>query len=278
MPKFRNRGFPRAREEPYLNPPHSPFVIVNRDRGEINLFNGGPAKTCRVIEDGKPVQFVGDKFYAQLAENTLAFTTAKKQNGPLVWWLFDVTDKPVLLGEFNLGQRELSLFRLSPDGKSFAMPFRHDEVTVRTVGEGSTNCLVTARARVHNNLSVYLGKTQLEIVVGRNRHALSWQKGPLEHKFSRMSSVESQQAGLIAALRDLNNPRMRSDTHRFTAVATVDVEILVDVAGQVIVRDFHNDQLTCIFLVRREQFAAWMPDGTRYGPTDLIGGPATPGI
>jgi hypothetical protein len=266
--------------EPHLTRPQFPFVIVRPKRGDFFLFNSPLGKLWQLIEDGQTVPFVGTQFHAQLAENTFAFAAQTESNSPLVWRLFHVADQVKLLGQHNLGKQEgkhdVQLCRLSPDGKLFAMPTKHEEITIRAVGEGGANRLVTARARLHSNLAVYLGETRLEIVFGRKRHAFSWREGPLEHQFRRMVGGALGQVGMAVARRNLNHAQVRSDPLRFSAVASVDMEVLVDIAGQVIVRDFRRDRLVCMFLIRRHEFAAWMPDGTRFGPTDLIGGPATP--
>jgi hypothetical protein len=65
----------------------------------------------------------------------------------------------------------------------------------------------------------------------------------------------------------------RSD--RFNGILTGQLVILVDKFGQLTVRD-RSGQLVCMFFFYRNQFAAWMPDGTRLGPAALIGGAATP--
>ena len=48
----------------------------------------------------------------------------------------------------------------------------------------------------------------------------------------------------------------------------------LDLFGQVaFVRE---GRVTCLFIYRRGKVAAWAPDGVRYGPAELTGGPATP--
>jgi hypothetical protein len=51
--------------------------------------------------------------------------------------------------------------------------------------------------------------------------------------------------------------------------------VAVDRFGHILFFE-ENGELLCMFFVFRSTFAAWMPDGTRYGPTALIGGPPTP--
>ena len=55
---------------------------------------------------------------------------------------------------------------------------------------------------------------------------------------------------------------------------------MVDAFGQVALFD-SGDRLLAMFVAFRSQVAAWMPDGTRLGPSQgpspMIDGPATPG-
>ena len=52
-------------------------------------------------------------------------------------------------------------------------------------------------------------------------------------------------------------------------------EVGLDVFGQIAF--VRGGSVACVLLYRRGQLAAWAPDGTRYGPADLTGGPPTPG-
>jgi hypothetical protein len=52
--------------------------------------------------------------------------------------------------------------------------------------------------------------------------------------------------------------------------------MLVDIYGQVAILD-QSHSLIVMFFFFRGQFAAWMPDGTRFGPATVTGGPETPG-
>ena len=60
------------------------------------------------------------------------------------------------------------------------------------------------------------------------------------------------------------------------SLASVDTGLLiaVDAYGQIIVLD-REQNLVSMFFVFRNQLAGWMPDGTRFGPAAMTGGPQT---
>jgi hypothetical protein len=67
----------------------------------------------------------------------------------------------------------------------------------------------------------------------------------------------------------------RYDPHRFLAGVKTALSVAVDSFGQVAV--FHApDRLICMFFAYKKNVAAWMPDGTRFGPQSLTGGPPSP--
>src|SRR5262249_5791253 len=67
---------------------------------------------------------------------------------------------------------------------------------------------------------------------------------------------------------------VRPDPRRFVSVHEGSVVVLVDRYSQILLLD-RIWELVCMFFVFRSQLAAWMPDGTRYGPAALTGGPET---
>jgi hypothetical protein len=50
----------------------------------------------------------------------------------------------------------------------------------------------------------------------------------------------------------------------------------VDQFGQVCLFE-RSGKLVCMVFAFRQQLAAWLPDGTCFGPPALLGGPPTPG-
>src|SRR5262249_38513160 len=69
---------------------------------------------------------------------------------------------------------------------------------------------------------------------------------------------------------------IRADSRRFVDLSIGPLRALVDCFGQIVLLD-RGWNLLCMFFIFRSVVAAWMPDGTRYGPAWLTGGPETPG-
>lgn len=249
------------------------FLAHDKRMGRLSLKLGGLRSKLAPESDGKRLFADVDIDAAQVVRATLAVRSWHKGLGRR-WHLLDVKEPANVMELVSPGAGD-SVSRLSHDGRRFAHWRNTCEMAVYALFS-ATPAFVAAPARVHNNLAVFLDETSLKLVVGRKQHVLSWKYGPLEHRFERIPLGAAIGAKPIGATRDLSHPFMKADPLRFTAMASVDVDVLVDLAGQVIVRDFHRDQLVCIFFPRRDQLAAWMPDGTRYGPSDLTGGPATP--
>jgi hypothetical protein len=65
------------------------------------------------------------------------------------------------------------------------------------------------------------------------------------------------------------------DPERFRPVAANGLTVVGDAFGQAAILDARQE-LVCMFFPYRNQLAAWMPDGTRWGPASLTGGPPTP--
>jgi hypothetical protein len=129
-------------------------------------------------------------------------------------------------------------------------------------------------ASVPDEIRVELGYREMNIVLGDDQHILSWWSGPLTHRF--LSRRQGPNFRCVVGARGLPHPLVEYDPGRFVSVATKEFDVLVDIAGQVIVYDRHRKRVVCIFLARRGQLAAWMPDGTRYGLAHVIGQPSTP--
>jgi hypothetical protein len=69
----------------------------------------------------------------------------------------------------------------------------------------------------------------------------------------------------------------RPDPDRFIAsCSTGSITGLVDHLGHVAILDA-DSAMVAVFFAFRGRFAAWLPDGTRLGPPDLIGAPHLPG-
>jgi hypothetical protein len=111
---------------------------------------------------------------------------------------------------------------------------------------------------------------------GRRTQFLDWSTGKLEVRTTLPPDLDESQAERAAreALPDF----AQYDRQRFTLAATRANPIIVaDRYGHMIVFDGRANRLVCMFFAFRDKLAGWMPDGTQFGPADLIRGPATPG-
>ncbi len=258
------------------------FLIHDKETGNLRFrWDGLKTSLCPVSDGRRLLESVEIKS-AQFAGHTLAIRCEGRTTGLKHWFLLDAQD-PANIKEIPGGVDNETISRLSEGGHYFAQLRKDNEVAVHAFPDDGKPVLTTRwvstnkrHTRFHNNLSVFLGDAVMEISVGRMWHTLSWREGPLRHVFDRMEKEHPIQKGMHEARRDLSHSLTELDPSRFSAVATGKVDALLDATGQVIVYDFQRRRVVCIFFPRREELAAWMPDGTRYGPSDLIGGPATP--
>jgi hypothetical protein len=253
-----------------------PWLDADAERGTIRLYHRNENHSFHVTEDGKPVRFYGD-CHAQFALGVVAFTACQHADrSQATWHLFAATPLLNPLADYEVEAKDIHLCRLAPNSLLFAMPTRARQITVRTVGEGATNRIVASAGKIHNNLVVKLGAGCMGIISGQKRHVLSWREGPLTHRYEDVPP----RTVTPNARRDKPCPSHAlgaPDPSRIVSVVSGDLDVLVDVAGQVVVYDRYRGRLVCIVRVLRGQFAAWMPDGTVYGPSTLTGRTATPG-
>ena len=252
-----------------------PHLEHDRETGRITVHRDGGSKSLLPHSDGS-LLFTGDIIkFVQVAGSALAIRTQRtKHDGThFDWFLFD-TDESSSLHEIPAVYNDEKLNHLSPDGRYFARYWAHGQFVVYRIGSTSP-ILTTAPGRVHNPLSVQLGRTSLNIIIGAKQHVLSWPDGPLHHSYERVRKDDTlDHATAVDCSR--THPFFTYDPARFYAYASKDVDAVIDAAGQVIIFDPHRNRLACLFLMWRDELAIWLPDGTRYGPPQLTGGPAWP--
>jgi hypothetical protein len=179
-------------------------------------------------------------------------------------------------------------FTLSRDGNLLAERYKHGALEIRDLASGSAPVRLMPRGKFRNNLAVRLGQRELLVSVGKYRHLIDWTNDRLEHQLflqsgdcqrrARYSNLELSLSTSMRLNPDIHRllTLLRSDPNRFNIKWDGDLILLVDRFGQIALHD-RLGNLVCMFFVFRSQFAAWMPDGTRYGPAALTGGPETPG-
>jgi hypothetical protein len=175
-------------------------------------------------------------------------------------------------------------FTLSSEGQQLARQTGNRQVEIRDLRRGSVWRM--RKGKYHNNLIVGLGNQKMTIQLGEWTHFVRWdgQDTPLRRKPGNCDWATLQEF-LGQDWPAINRPEhlvsrlpldASWDKQRFIAkVDNAEVTVLVDSFGQLAVFN-RVTQLIAMFFVLREQIAAWLPDGTRYGPASITGGPETP--
>ena len=132
-----------------------------------------------------------------------------------------------------------------------------------------------------------LGKSCLlvrEFDLGGPRHALfswliRWDQGRLDLTVREADSPLDHLGGVVAVSRSVpaGNLGLGYDPDRFVQmIEHGGLRILIDRYNHLVVLG-RGGELVCMMFVSRHEFAAWLPDGTMFGPRRLIGGEPTPG-
>jgi hypothetical protein len=163
--------------------------------------------------------------------------------------------------------------RLSPEGELFARQTGSGILTVTAPADGRV-LLVTEPGRCHSNLDVRLGYRCLGIGLGPRGCLLDWSDGPLRVRDDLSASDDFGRRATNRLYRGQGT--FAPTTGRFSGMFRFTRwEVGLDVFGQLAV--LRDATLVCMFQYRRGKLAAWTPDGVRYGPPEVTGGPETPG-
>jgi hypothetical protein len=267
-------------------PGSGPCLRLDRATGQLTLHGAVPDWVPFVpLADGRPVLKGARLLFAKYHGNVLAVDCYyPDRGGQRVLRLFRGPDGEAL-GELVQPPRLPGFIALSPDGRRLAREINRSEIEVRALDEGLRVVAATPRGKCHHGLAVDLGEMWLTLRAGRSTHLLRWDRGVLECAFSignRDRFVQQQLAGTGlsptgATARAAELPAIgHYDRQRFQTAARANLVAVVDVYGQVALCT-HGGKLVAMFFAFRGQVAAWLPDGTRFGPAALIGGLATPG-
>lgn len=260
-------------EGPAPQDPSTVCLFPDHETGELFLRGGNhPEKWLKPIANGK-LRFKSAMISQALCcGGTLAIRSRPEGEKP-IWHLLD-NDDAANVREIAGGPDHDSISTLSPDGRLFAHLRKAGEIAVHRFPEGDPKALVTSPGKLHTNIVVQLGRTAMTIALGRKRHLLSWKEGPLQHSYEHTDKKYPLLSGTGPHQVGARHPFTEYDPNRFATMASNVLDVFIDLAGQVIVFDPMRDRLVCIFKIRRRSLAAWLPDGTWYGPSDMIGGPA----
>jgi hypothetical protein len=242
--------------------PTAPFLIHESGTGQIRVVLPHRNTSFLPQTDGRP-RFRTFAPVAQWAGATLALFATQ----PQTWSLYDLDNDGAALTEYP--PATFGVAKLSPDGRFFVRQTASGMLAV-TEPAAQKTILLTRSARCHSNLEVRLGLRCLGMSVGPVGCLLDWSAGPL-----RVTPGRSAADG-FGWRAETEFRTTRSDRGRFVSHVRSDRwEVALDCFGQIAF--LREGRAVCMFIFRRGKLAAWTPDGVRYGPAELTGGPQTPG-
>jgi hypothetical protein len=193
-----------------------------------------------------------------------------------------------LIGDFPV-RVECKGLDISLDGATVA--FRENVAQVAVLDVRGDHCerrFTAERAKVHGDLLLECGRGWFTVYGGKFTHLLRWDRDRLEISFvqgkqdivsmaKRQPDLASLPTASVRAKAGLCTPT-RAEPERFKQFAASRSGMLfaTDAYGQVAVFG-RDDALVAMFFIYRGSVAAWLPDGTRYGPAGITGAPTAPG-
>jgi hypothetical protein len=229
--------------------------------------------TFVLLENGTPSLLGRTLLTAQLAGGVLA--VAVRGASADVLYAFRQDGQP--RGHFSIKEHN---YLLSADGRYLARQSAPNQVIVHEIMRSPAPVFVTAKGRCHQDLYLEQGHRKLLVQIGNWAHLARWDRGDLElfHAQGARETLLKKHVGVEDTFpgKATRISAMSYDSARFRYAVRGDVDVMVDVFGQISVLD-RAGTLVAMFFVFRNQIAAWLPDGTRYGPASVIGGPSTEG-
>jgi hypothetical protein len=167
-------------------------------------------------------------------------------------------------------------FAVSREGKLLAFQAaKNDRVEVHAIDEAELRFAFPV-GRYHGNVHAEAAPGALVIEVGGFRHVVQW-LGESE-LLTTCNHVAPGAAHPTNVRLGPEPPALRADPSRFPKWCAGSERVhgvLVDIFGQVSLLD-PGGNLVAMFFAFRGELAGWLPDGTRFGPTSISAGPASP--
>ncbi len=175
---------------------------------------------------------------------------------------------------------------LSANGRLLALPRGGGRVfEILETNSNGPPLWVAPRGGSHQRIDLEMGRDWLAVWIGSHANLVRWGRGQLEIEgrsgatdvlgASQVISPECSPSFGIARKGRLPE-WVQYDSRRFISTCRGSLIAVVDRFGQVVLFDL-TGELVCMFFAFQGRVAAWLPDGTRLGPAELIGGPSTPG-
>ncbi|MCI0464449.1 MAG: hypothetical protein L0Z62_46545 [Gemmataceae bacterium] len=263
-----------------VRPSVGPWVCLDRYEGGLAVEGvDHPWNPCVPLADGKPLLKGCLTSEAQCRGDILALTYCRSGAPERLSLLILRGPDGIPVCEYPYSPGP---FVLSCDGGLLARQVgTRPLVQVHDLNRDAVLVFTTPTGKHHSNLEVRLGEFWMTVAIGKRIHLIQWDCGPLvlQHmdkqdylKLQFISTAakdwSSHRATKKECLRLLGN-----HSKRFVLAAKGQITLFVDKLGHLAVVDAAGE-LVCMFCFLREQVAAWMPDGTRYGPPTLSRGPA----
>jgi MoxR-vWA-beta-propeller ternary system domain bpX1 len=261
-----------------------PWASLEKETGTLTLHNVNPPwRPCVPLADGKPLLKDCLPSEAQYSNGMLALTYCRTANPNhfTLSLLRGPEGLPVCEYPSRAGR---AAFLLSQNASLLARHLTGTHVVqVHDLTRAGAVDFCTPQDKIHSNLKVEIGLFWLTVQIGKLIHLLRWDNGPLVLQRSYLDKQQILKSAFgnrtgMTGHEATNLHRARGpcgDPMRFVVAAEAALTVLVDRFGQIAVLE-EAGTLICMFRFSREMVAAWMPDGTRYGPPLLSGGPAAP--
>ncbi|CAN5871620.1 hypothetical protein BH23PLA1_BH23PLA1_18920 [soil metagenome] len=270
-------------------PAFGPWLRLRRDSGAIELqgtdLEWGPAVP---LADGLPMLAGCRIERAMLRGNCLALVVSRNPSSTRriqALYLFR-GPKFTLLNELPAPARPEDI-ALSVDGRLLAMRRRGErDFEIRETAATGPPLWVAPKGGAHQRIDLILGLDGFDLSVGRHLNRVSWGHGRLEIEgstgpgkswtdLSSRLNFGSSGPG-IARVRPFPDWTFYDSRRFLTFCGRGGLLAVVDRFGQVVLTD-RTGKLISMFFAFRGRVAAWLPDGTRLGPPEFLGGPPTPG-
>jgi hypothetical protein len=257
---------------------------VHAESGRIVIRKDGDERSFLPHADGKPL-LCGAQIAAAHAAGDVLVLRAQLKDKSVRLLVFGMSAGAVIcVRRFDARIDERRRFRLSPDGRWLAREWGH-RVIIENIADPRVQ-MTTRCGGYSPNSELYLGEACFMLGAGQHWHLVNWSETTLRCHHEKRHGTESifQDAAwevmLLAPMTVVRTasaaPPPTYDPRRFVAAATHGrLEFTLDCYGQVAVFDL-NGTLLCMFMAFRDRLAAWLPDGSRYGPAALGLGPETP--
>jgi MoxR-vWA-beta-propeller ternary system domain bpX1 len=268
-------------------------LAFDRVSGMLELLDpDGEAKfSVQPLGDGEPILAGAVLNWAALRANTLAiaYTVSRIKSGGAI--LLILVPEGRVLGSFDAMWSDAAV--LSNDGSKLAHWERGSPTVfaVHDVMNAGRPLLSLNRGRYHNQLWYGLKPTELAVSTGGTFHRIEWSSGVLRVESKPRPTVDRRDSSENLAIPIRGVPRdrllggnrerpyvsfqLKTRNTRFVSSAESTLIAAADPFGHILLFD-SPDELLCIFFFFRATIGAWIPDGTQWGPPNLLDGAPTP--